>query len=47
MRWIFILEEYGTDIEHTRRGRNIVADAMSRLPLEVQLNSTQYLNHTM
>ena len=33
MRWIFILEEYIPDLQYIKGENNIVADALSRLPM--------------
>ena len=42
--WRIILKEYGTDIEYIKGEKNILADALSRLPLnriqETTHNST-------
>ena len=32
MRWRLLLEEYGPEIEYTKGPKNVVADALSRLP---------------
>ena len=41
LRWKIILEEYGPDIEYLKGDKNIVAGALSRLPL----NGNQYTTH--
>ena len=33
MRWRLILEEFGPDIQHIKGEDNVVADAISRLPM--------------
>jgi hypothetical protein len=33
MRWRLLLEEYGPDIRHISGVENVVADAISRLPM--------------
>ena len=33
MRWRLILEEFGPDIKHIKGEDNVVADAISRLPM--------------
>ena len=38
--WILTLEEYGLDIEYIKGEKNIVADALSRLPLNVNEDTT-------
>ena len=35
MRWKLIIEEYGPNIQYIEGPKNIVADALSRLELEV------------
>ena len=32
MRWRLLLEEYGPEIEYIKGPKNVVADALSRLP---------------
>ena len=41
LRWRLILEEYGTDTEYIKGEKNIVAEALSRIPL----NGNQYTTH--
>ena len=41
LRWGIILEEYVPDIEYIKDKNNIVADTLSRLPLNVITNTTQ------
>ena len=41
LRWILILEEYGSNIEYIKCERNIVAEALSRLPLNSNQKTTQ------
>ena len=41
LRWRLIIEEYGPDIEYTQGDKNIVADALSRLPLNGNQETTQ------
>ena len=33
LRWIIILEDYGPDIEYIKGNKNIMADALSILPI--------------
>ena len=40
-RWRLIFEEYGTDIEYIRSENNIVADGLSRIPLNGDEDTTQ------
>ena len=39
--WILILKEYGTYIEYIKGQKNIVADAISRFPLNGNQETTQ------
>ena len=39
--WILILKEYGTYIEYMKGQKNIVADAISRFPLNGNQETTQ------
>ena len=39
--WGLLLEEYGPDIEYIKREKNIVSDALSRLPLTGNEETTQ------
>lgn len=41
MRWRLILEEFGPDIKHIKGEDNIVADAISRLPMS-EMNVAEY-----
>ena len=41
LRWRLILEEYGPDIEYFKDGENMVADALSKLPLNRNQETTQ------
>ena len=43
--WRLILEEYGLDIEYIKGDKKIVADALSRLPLYGNQETTQKSNH--
>ena len=45
MRWRLILEEFGPDIKHIKGEDNIVADAISRLPMsEVKIVEDEFFN---
>ena len=41
LRWILILEEYGTDIEHTKSDKIIAATLLSRYPPNGNQETTQ------
>ena len=41
LKWILILEEYGPDIEYTTGDKNISADALSRLTMNGNQETTQ------
>ena len=41
LRWRLIIEEYGPGIEYIKGEKNIVADALSRLPLNGNQDNTQ------
>ena len=45
LRWQSILEEYGPDIEYTKGEKNIVADAISRFPLNGNQETTNNSTH--
>ena len=34
MRWRLLLEEFGPELVHIKGSKNIVADALSRLPVK-------------
>ena len=40
LRWRLILESYGTDIEYIEVNKNILADALSRLRITGNQNTT-------
>ena len=40
LRWRLIFEEYGPDIEYIKVKKNIVADVLSRIPLNGNQNNT-------
>ena len=42
MRWQLLLEEFGPDIRHIQGEANVVADAISRLPIEEESNKYGY-----
>ena len=44
-RWRLILEEYGPEIVYIKGIHNTVADAISRLDFNPQLNVTQECHH--
>ena len=39
--WRLIIEEFGTDIEYIKGEKNIVADALSRIPLNGNQDTAQ------
>ena len=41
LKWILVLEEYGPDIEYTNGDKNIAADALLRLPMNGNQETTQ------
>ena len=41
LRWILILEEYGSDIKYIKGEKNIVAYALSILPLNRNIETMQ------
>ena len=41
LRWIILLEYYGTDIEYIQGDKNIVADALSRFTMNGNQETTQ------
>ena len=46
LRWRLILEDYGTDIEYMQGDKNIVADALSRFPINGNQDTTQESTYT-
>ena len=38
-RWILTLQEYSIDIQHIRGTANVVADALSRAPVDSEVKS--------
>ena len=46
LRWRLILEEYGQDIEYIQGAKNIAADALSRLPNNVNQEIPHDTMHT-
>ena len=47
LRWRLTLEKYGPDIEHIISAKNIVSEALSRLPIKVikRLHKSQFLKN--
>ena len=45
--WIFILEEYGPEVEYIQGKNNIMGDALSKIPNNGNKNSTQESNENM
>ena len=33
MQWRLVLKEFGPDLQYIKRTRNVIADALSRLPI--------------
>ena len=47
LRWILILEEYGSNIAYIRGEKNISADALSQLPNNGNQETTHKTTYTM
>ena len=39
-KWRLVLEEYSPDIQHIQGGKNIVADALSIFPININQKTT-------
>ena len=45
LRWRLILKEYDPDIEYIKDEKNIVADALSRIPINGNKEHTEKYNY--